>query len=140
MSYLTPSYPNTIKAFLETRPALAELADAIALYLLALTAIGLLILWRVKFYRPKPIRPKEPKPERSVFEVGLGFKIIVGAISLVGLLGGLIVLLVTLAVFIDIVYHLVTTPIEQWPWVECAVVWGLFLFSVFCLWLIGRYS
>lgn len=136
MSYLTPYYPHAIKAYLETRPALAELADTIAIYLLALAATGLLIFWSVKFYRPKPIRPKEPKHEESKFCGIFRSRVFKLKFSSDILLGSLFFGLVFLAAFGGLFYSLFTGQYEICK--EIAFVYGLFIFSVFCLWLIGR--
>ena len=135
MSYLTSYYPQTIKAFMETRPALAGTLEVIGLIVLIYSPVGLLILWRIKFYRPKPARAKEPSTIRSFLEEGLVFDVIVGAIFLFMLFCGLVVLL---AIFSYIVYTLFTTPIGKWPWVEWCLVTVIFLFSVFCIWLSAR--
>ena len=135
MSYLTSYYPQTIKAFMETRPALAGTLEVIGLIVLIYSPVGLLILWRIKFYRPKPARAKEPSTIRSFLEEGLVFDVIVGAIFLFMLFCGLVVLL---AIFSYIVYTLFTTPIGKWPWVEWGLVTVIFLFSVFCIWLSAR--
>ena len=135
MSYLTSYYPQTIKAFMETRPALAGTLEVIGLIVLIYSPVGLLILWRIKFYRPKPARAKEPSPLRLFLSEGLVFKVIVGAIFLFMLFCGLVVLL---AIFSYIVYTLFTTPIGKWPWVEWGLVTVIFLLSVFCIWLSAR--
>ena len=135
MSYLTSYYPQTIKAFLETRPALAGILEVIGLIVLIYSPVGLLILWRIKFYRPKPAPAKEPSPLRLFLSEGLVFKVIVGAIFLVSFFCGLVGLL---AIFSYIVYTLFTTPIGKWPWVEWGLVTVIFLFSVFCIWLSAR--
>lgn len=135
MSYLTSYYPQTIKAFMETRPALAGTLEVIGLIVLIYSPVGLLILWRIKYYRPKPARAKEPSTIRSFLEEGLVFDVIVGAIFLFMLFCGLVVLL---AIFSSFVYSVFTTPIGKWPWVEWGLVTVIFLFSVFCIWLSAR--
>jgi len=135
MSYLTSYYPQTIKAFLETRPALAGILELIGLIVLIYSPVGLLILWRIKFYRPKPAPAKKPSPLRLFLSEGLVFKVILYAIFLVMLFCGLVVLL---AMFSSFVYSVFTTPIGKWPWVEWGLVTVIFLFSVFCIWLSGR--
>ena len=135
MSYLTSYYPQTIKAFMETRPALAGTLEVIGLIVLIYSPVGLLILWRIKFYRPKPAPAKEPSPLRLFLSEGLVFKVIVGAIFLVSFFCGLVVLL---AIFSSFVYSVFTTPIGKWPWVEWGLVTVIFLFSVFCIWLSAR--
>jgi uncharacterized iron-regulated membrane protein len=135
MSYLTSYYPQTIKAFLETRPALAGTLEVIGLIFLIYSPVGLLILWRIKFYRPKPAPAKEPSPLRLFLSEGLVFDVIVGAIFLFMLFCGLVVLL---AIFSSFVYSVFTTPLGKWPWVEWGLVTVIFLFSVFCIWLSAR--
>ena len=135
MSQLTSYYPQTIKAFLETRPALAGTLEVIGLIVLIYSPVGLLILWRIKFYRPKPAPAKEPSPLRLFLSEGLVFKVIVGAIFLVSFFCGLVVLL---AIFSSFVYSVFTTPLGKWPWVEWGLVTVIFLFSVFCIWLSAR--
>ena len=58
MSYVVSTCPPAMQSFLEQRPLLAELLDTVAVYLLMLGATGLLIWWRIKYYRPKPPRIK----------------------------------------------------------------------------------
>jgi hypothetical protein len=135
MSCLTSFYPQTIKAFLETRPALAEILEGIGLFVLIYSAVGLLILWRIKFYRPKPARAKKPSPLRLFFGEGLVFKVILGAIFLVILVCGLVLLLAIISCF---VYSVFTTPIGQLPWRVFGILAVIFFFSVFCIWLSGR--
>ena len=135
MSYLTSYYPQTIKAFMETRPALAGILEVIGLIVLIYSPVGLLILWRIKFYRPKPSRAKETSTIRSFLQEGLVFDVIVGAIFLVSFFCGLVVLL---AIFSSFVYSVFTTPLGKLPWVEWGLVTVIFLFSVFCIWLSAR--
>jgi len=135
MSYLTSYYPQTIKAFLENRPALAEILEVIGLFVLIYLPVGLLILWRIKFYRPRPARAKEPSPLRLFLGEGLVFNVIVGAIILVILVWGLVVLL---AICSSFVYSVFTTPIGQLPWRAFGILAVIFFFSVFCIWLSGR--
>ena len=135
MSYLTSYYPQTIKAFLEARPALAEILEVIGLVTVIYSSVGLLILWRIKFYRPKLARAKEPSPLRLFLGEGLVFNVITAAIFLDDLLSVLVGLL---AICSYIVYTLFTTPIGKWPWVEWGLVTVIFLFSVFCIWLSAR--
>jgi hypothetical protein len=134
MSYLTSYYPQTIKAFLETRPALAGILELIGLIVLIYSPVGLLILWRIKFYRPKPAPAKKPSPLRLFLSEGLVFKVILGAIILANLVG----VLVLLVVFSCLVYTLFTTPIGQLPWREFGILAVIFFFSVFCIWLSAR--
>jgi hypothetical protein len=134
MSYLTSYYPQTIKAFLETRPALAGILEVIGLIVLIYSPVGLLILWRIKFYRPKPAPAKKPSPLRLFLSEGLVFKVILGAIILANLVG----VLVLLVVFSCLVYTLFTTPIGQLPWREFGILAVIFFFSVFCIWLSAR--
>lgn len=135
MSQLTSYYPQTIKAFLETRPALAAALEGIGLLVLIYFAVGLLILWRIKFYRPKPARAKEPSTIRSFLEEGLVFDVIVGAIFLFMLFCGLVVLL---AIFSSFVYSVFTTPLGQLPWRAFGILTVIFFLSVFCIWLSAR--
>jgi hypothetical protein len=134
MSYLTSYYPQTIKAFMETRPALAGILELIGLIVLIYSPVGLLILWRIKFYRPKPAPAKKPSPLRLFLSEGLVFKVILGAIILANLVG----VLVLLVVFSCLVYTLFTTPIGQLPWREFGILAVIFFFSVFCIWLSAR--
>jgi len=127
MSYLTSYYPQTIKAFLETRPALAGILEVIGLFVLIYFPVGLLIWWRTKFYRPKPAPAKEPSPLRLFLSEGLVFK--------VSLVWGLVVFL---AVFCSFVYSVFTTPIGQLPWRAFGILAVIFFFSVFCIWLSAR--
>jgi hypothetical protein len=135
MSYLTSYYPQTIKAFMETRPALAGILEVIGLIVLIYSPVGLLILWRIKFYRPKPAPAKKPSPLRLFLSEGLVFKVILGAIILVSLVWGLVVFL---AVFCSFVYSVFTTPIGQLPWRAFGILAVIFFFSVFCIWLSAR--
>jgi len=134
MSYLTPYYPHAIKAYLETRPALAELADTIAIYLLALAATGLLIFWSVKFYRPKPIQPKEPKPERSEFVGGWGFKVFKFIYFTYAILSNLVLLLIVIAVPVYVLYILFTGQAG----LEHLILLGFLSLFFFGVWLIIR--
>ena len=135
MSCLTSYYPQTIKAFLETRPALAEILEVMGLFVLIYFPVGLLILWRIKFYRPKPARAKEPSPLRLFSGEGLVFNVILYATFLVMLFCGLVVLL---AMFSSFVYSVFATPIGQLPWRAFGILAVIFFFSVFCIWLSGR--
>jgi hypothetical protein len=134
MSYLTPYYPHGIKAFLETRPALAVLADTLAIYLLALAATGLLIFWSVKFYRPKPIQPKEPKLGLSDFVGGWGFKVFRFIYFTYAILGGLVFVFILIAVPVYILHGLFTGQAG----LEYLILLGYVLLSSFAFWLIIR--
>jgi len=134
MSYLTSYYPQTIKAFLETRPALAGILELIGLFVLIYFPVGLLIWWRTKFYRPKPAPAKEPDPLRLILRRGLFYYIILGTFILANLVG----VLVLLVVFSYLVYTFFTTPIGQLPWREFGILAVIFFFSVFCIWLSAR--
>jgi len=136
MSYLTPYYPHAIKTYLEAKPALGELADAIAIYLLALAATGLLIFWSVKFYRPKPIQPKEPKLERSDFVGGWGFKVFKFAFFTYAILGNLVLLLIVIAVPVYVLYILFTGQAG----LEYLILLGYLLIVSFVFWLIIRFG
>ena len=138
MSYLTSYYPQTVKVFLETRPALAEILEVIWLFALIYFAVGLLILWRIKFYSPKPARAKEPSPLRSFLKAGLGFKCFMGAVIIFALLAYLVAFLIMSAFVCELANRLFTNPIGQWPWMEWGFVAVIFLFSVFCIWLSTR--
>jgi hypothetical protein len=138
MSYLTSFYPQTIKAFLETRPALAEALEVMGLVVLIYFPVGLLILWRIKFYRPKPARAKESSPLRLFLEPGLGFRCFMGAMIIFALLSYLVVFLIMSVFVFSLVNKLSTTPIGEWPWMESAILAVIFFFSVFCIWLSGR--
>lgn len=135
MSCLTSYYPQTIKSFLEARPALAEILEVIGLFTVIYSSVGLLILWRIKFYRPKPARAKEPSTIRSFLEEGLVFDVIVGAIFLFMLFCGLVVLL---AIFSSFVYSVFTTPLGQLPWRAFGILTVIFFLCVFCIWLSAR--
>ena len=134
MSYLTPYFPRETKAFLEAHPALAELLGGIGLVALGYLAVGLLILWRVKFYRPKPLRPKEPKPKSAFSELGLISKFLFSVSCILNILFGLAFIVIVVFALGGIAHSIFTGQ----GWQELAFVFGLFLFSVFCLWLIGR--
>ena len=138
MSYLTSYYPQTVKVFLETRPVLAEILEEFGLFALIYFAVGLLILWRIKFYRPKPARAKEPSPLRLFLEEGLVFKVIMGATIVFVLLSSLVVFVFMSAFVCDVANRLFTTPIGQWPWMEWGFLAVIFFFSVFCIWLSTR--
>ena len=138
MSCLTSYYPQTIKAFLETRPALAGILEVIGLIVLIYSPVGLLILWRIKFYRPKPARAKEPSTIRSFLGPGLGFRCFMGAMIIFALLSYLVVFVIMSVFVCDLANRLFTTPICKWPWFEWGIVTVLFLFSVFCIWLSAR--
>jgi len=62
MSCLSFYYPQTIKAFLETRTALAAVLEGIGLFVLIYFPVGLLIWWRIKFYRPNWPEQRNPAP------------------------------------------------------------------------------
>jgi hypothetical protein len=138
MSYLTSYYPQTIKAFMETRPALAGILEVIGLVVLIYFPVGLLILWRIKFYRPKPARAKESSPLRLFLESGLGFRCFKGAMIIFALLSYLVVFLIILVFVCSLVNKFSTTPIGEWPWRESGILAVIFFFSVFCIWLSGR--
>jgi hypothetical protein len=134
MSYLTPYYPYTIKAFLEARPALAALIDGVGFIFLIYLPVGLLILWRLKFYRPKPPRAKEPKPKGFFSELGLKSKLLLFAFYIPGFLFVLALIVIVVVILGGLAHSILT---GQWLG-EVAFVLGLFAFSCFCLWLIGR--
>jgi hypothetical protein len=138
MSYLTSYYPQTVKVFLETRPVLAEILEEFGLFALIYFAVGLLILWRIKFYRPKPARAKEPSPLRLFLKEGLGFKCFIGAVIIFALLAYLVAFLIMSAFVCELANRLFTTPIGQWPWMEWGFLAVIFFFSVFCIWLSTR--
>lgn len=82
------------------------------------------------------IRPNEPKPKGSNFWEALISRFPLTVAILTYILGSLFGLLLALAVFCGISHFFVS---GQWKhWVEVAFVLGLFFFSLFCLWLIGR--
>ena len=138
MSYLTSYCPQTIKVFMETRPVLAEILEEFGLFALIYFAVGLLILWRIKFYRPKPARAKEPSPLRLFLKEGLGFKCFIGAVIIFALLAYLVAFLIMSAFVCELANRFFTTPIGQWPWMEWGFVAVIFFFSVFCIWLSTR--
>ena len=131
MSYLTSYYPQTIKAFMETRPALAGTLEVIGLIVLIYSPVGLLILWRIKFYRPKPIQPKEPKLERSDFAGGWGFKIFNFVFFTYAILGGLVIVLIVIAVPVSILYALFTGQAG----LEYLILFGFLSLFSFLVWL-----
>ncbi len=138
MSYLTSYYPQTIKAFMETRPALAGILEVIGLIVLIYSPVGLLILWRIKFYRPKPARAKEPSTIRSFLGPGLGFRCFMGAMIIFALLSYLVVFVIMSVFVCDLANRLFTTPLGQLPWRAFGILAVIFFFSVFCIWLSGR--
>ena len=134
MSYLTPYFPRETKTFLEAHPALAEFVDLVGFVVLIYSAVGLLILWRVKLYRPKPIQPKEPKLERSDFVGGGGFKVFKFAFFTYAILSNLVLLLIVIAVPVYILYILFTGQAG----LEHLILLGYLLLVSFVIWLIIR--
>lgn len=134
MSYLTPYFPHQTKTFLEAHPALAELLNGVGLIALSYLAVGLLILWRINFYRPKMIRPNEPKLELSEFVGGWGFKVFKVIYFTYAILGNLVLLLIVIAVPVYISYILFTGQAG----LEHVIFLGYLLLVSFVFWLIIR--
>ena len=131
MSCLTSYYPQTIKSFLEARQALAEILEVIGLFTVIYSSVGLLILWRIKFYRPKPIQPKEPKLERSDFVGGWGFKIFKFVFFTYAILVGLVIVLIVIAVPVSILYELFNGQAG----LEYLILFGFLSLFSFLVWL-----
>jgi len=134
MSYLTTYFPQETMTFLEAQPTLAKLVGLVGFVVLIYSAVGLLILWRVKFYRPKPIQPKEPKPKGLNFWDALISRFPITVAILTCILGGLFGLLLALATFSGICHLFFTGRVG----LEYLILLGFLSLFSFGVWLIIR--
>jgi len=138
MSYGVSLCPPAIQSLLEQRPLLAELLDTFVVYLLMLGATGALIWWRVKYYRPKPLKMKvapeaKPLPHKRR-KLGLVGKFLLTCF--------LCVLLAQLVFFIGVAAMMAIQaagiPLGNMEWKAYGIVIGFFLICLLVVWLAGR--